>query len=190
MRRDRKTRGKAEAGEHMNSWMLHGLAASALVLGNASGVLAQESTNRVAANTDWSVFVEENPKECWVVSAPKESVNTKDGQPVAVRRGDILLFVTYRPGKAGEVSFAGGYPFAGGSTVGLDVGGTKFDLFTDGEWAWAGSPDDDAKIMAAMKAGSSAVATARSGRGTQTVDTFSLSGISAALDEAAKRCAN
>jgi len=190
MRRDRKTRGKAEAGEHMNSWMLHGLAASALVLCNASGVLAQESTNRVAANTDWSVFVEENPKECWVVSAPKESVNTKDGQPVAVRRGDILLFVTYRPGKAGEVSFAGGYPFAGGSTVGLDVGGTKFDLFTDGEWAWAGSPDDDAKIVAAMKAGSSAVATARSGRGTQTVDTFSLSGISAALDEAAKRCAN
>ena len=58
------------------------------------------------------------------------------------------------------------------------------------QWAWAGSPDDDAKIMAAMKAGSSAVATARSGRGTQTVDTFSLSGISAALDEAAKRCAN
>ena len=30
--------------------------------------VAQESTNRVAAKTDWSVFVEADPKECWGVS--------------------------------------------------------------------------------------------------------------------------
>ncbi|MCB2116766.1 MAG: hypothetical protein KDE00_10825 [Rhodobacteraceae bacterium] len=156
----------------------------------ASGGLAQVSTNRVAANTDWSVFVEDSPKECWGVTAPKETVNTKDGQSVSVRRGDILLFVTYRPGVAeGEVSFTGGYPFATGSTVGLDIGGTTFDLFTEGEWAWSGSKEDDAKIVAALKNGASAILTARSGRGTQTKDTFSLLGVSAALDEAAKRCA-
>ena len=117
--------------------------------------------------TDWSVFTENSPKECWGVSSPKETVNSKDGKPTTVRRGDILLFVTFRPGSggAGEISFTGGYPFAGGSTVGLDIGGTKFDLFTDGEWAWSGSKDDDAKIIAAMKSGSSAVVSARSGRG-------------------------
>jgi hypothetical protein len=115
---------------------------------------AQDSTNRVAANTDWSVFVEESPKECWGVSAPKETVNSKDGKPISVKRGDILLFVTYRNGAdAGEVSFSGGYPFAGGSKVELDISGTKFDLFTDGEWAWSGGK-----------------------------------GVSAALDEAKKRC--
>ena len=161
-----------------------------LTLATATGAAAQVSTNRVAANTDWSVFVEESPKECWAVTAPKETVNTKDGQATSVRRGDILLFVTYRPGTAaGEVSFTGGYPFAGGSTVTLDIGGTTFDLFTEGEWAWSGSREDDAKITTALKAGSSAVLTARSGRGTQTKDTFSLLGVSAALDEAAKRCA-
>lgn len=164
--------------------------AALLALSAATGAFAQVSTNRVAANTDWSVFVEDNPKECWAVTAPKETVNTKDGQPVSVRRGDILLFVTYRPGAAeGEVSFTGGYPFAGGSTVSLDIGGTMFDLMTEGEWAWSGSKEDDAKITAALKAGASAVLTARSGRGTQTKDTFSLLGVSAALDEAAKRCA-
>lgn len=173
----------------MASLILRAFGATVLTMGMASGALAQVSTNRVAAETDWSVFVEENPKECWGVSAPKETVNTKDGKPTSVRRGDILLFVTYRPGGQGEVSFTGGYPFAGGSTVGLDIGGTKFDLFSDGEWAWAGSKDDDAKIIAAMKSGASAVLTARSARGTQTADTFSLNGISAALDEAAKRCA-
>lgn len=159
------------------------------VLGLGSTAIAQESTNRVAAKTDWSVFVEENPKECWSVSAPTETVNTKDGKSTAVRRGDILLFVTFRPGSEGEVSFSGGYPFAGGSTVELDVSGTKFDLFTDGEWAWSGSKDDDAKIIAALKNGTSAVLSAHSGRGTQTKDSFSLNGVSAALDEAAKRCA-
>lgn len=173
----------------MASAFLRAFGATVLTMGLASGAFAQVSTNRVAAETDWSVFVEENPKECWGVSAPKETVNTKDGKPTSVRRGDILLFVTYRPGSQGEVSFTGGYPFAGGSTVGLDIGGTKFDLFSDGEWAWSGSKDEDAKIIAAMKSGASAVLTARSARGTQTADTFSLSGISAALDEAAKRCA-
>lgn len=173
----------------MASVILRAFGATVLTMGMASGALAQVSTNRVAAETDWSVFVEESPKECWGVSAPKETVNTKDGKAVSVRRGDILLFVTYRPGGQGEVSFTGGYPFAGGSTVGLDVGGTKFDLFSDGEWAWSGSKEDDAKIIAAMKSGASAILTARSAKGTQTKDTFSLSGISAALDEAAKRCA-
>jgi hypothetical protein len=175
----------------MTSTIRRALGATVLVMAMATGTLAQVSTNRVAAETDWSVFVEDSPKECWAVSAPKETVNTRDGQAVAVRRGDILLFVTYRPGAAeGEVSFTGGYPFAGGSTVELDIGGTKFDLFSDGEWAWAGSKDDDARIVAALKAGASAILTARSARGTQTRDSFSLLGISAALDEAAKRCAS
>lgn len=175
----------------MTSTILRALGATVLAMTTATATLAQVSTNRVAAETDWSVFVEESPKECWAVSAPKETVNTRDGKAVAVRRGDILLFVTYRPGAAqGEVSFSGGYPFAGGSTVDLDIGGTKFDLFSDGEWAWSGSKEDDAKIVAALKSGASAVLTARSARGTQTKDTFSLLGISAALDEAAKRCAS
>lgn len=175
----------------MISAMLRVVGATVVTAGMATSAFAQVSTSRVAADTDWSVFVEENPtKECWGVSAPKETVNSRDGKPVAVRRGDILLFVTFRPGLAqGEVSFAGGYPFAGGSTVGLDVGGTTFELMTDGEWAWSGSPDLDTKIVAALKSGSSAVLTARSARGTETKDTFSLLGVTAAIDEAAKRCA-
>ncbi|MBT0957472.1 hypothetical protein IV417_08740 [Alphaproteobacteria bacterium KMM 3653] len=152
--------------------------------------MAQESTNRVAAKTDWSVFVETNPQECWSVSAPKEVVNTKDGRVVAVRRGDILFFVTFRPGANvnGEVSFTGGYPFDGGSTVNLNIGGTEFELFSEGEWAWPASPADDAKIITAMKRGASAVLSAQSSRGTQTKDTFSLVGFTAALEEAEKRC--
>lgn len=143
----------------------------------------------VSANTAWSVCVWESPKECWAVSKPRETVNTRDGRTVSVRRGDILLFVTYRPGGAqGEVSFSGGYPFAPGSTVGVEIDGQSFELFTDGEWAWPAKPEDDAVILAAMKGGANAVLTGRSGRGTQTQDTFSLQGFTAALSEAETRC--
>ena len=163
------------------------LALAAITFAGAAAS-AQESTNRVATMTDWNVFTEESPKECWGVSKPKETVNTRDGQPVSVRRGDILLFVTFRPGKPGEISFTGGYPFAPGSTVDVTVDGNTFKLFTDGEWAWPGSASDDAALLKAMKAGASAVAVARSGKGTQTKDTFSLRGFTAAMDDAAKRC--
>lgn len=163
------------------------LAVAAITFAGAV-VQAQESTNRVATMTDWNVFTEESPKECWGVSKPKETVNTRDGQPVSVRRGDILLFVTFRPGKPGEISFTGGYPFAGGSTVDVVVDGNTYQLFTDGEWAWPGSAEDDAKLLAALKAGTTATLTARSGKGTQTQDTFSLRGFTAAMEDAGKRC--
>lgn len=166
-------------------------AGAALAAAAATGALAQEASNRVAANTDWSVFQESDPAECFGVSAPKEQLNTKDGQPVTVSRGETLLFVFYRPGQGvdGQVTFTGGYPFASGSTVTLEVAGREFQLFTEGDWAWPATPEDDARIVAAMKGGAEAVVTGVSGRGTTTRDTFSLMGFTAAVEEAAKRCA-
>ena len=120
----------------------------------ASGALAQDSsTNRVAAKTDWSVFVEQNPTECWSVSTPKETVNTRDGRVVAATRSQILLMVFYRPsaGASGQVAFTGGYPFKAGSSVNVNISGNEFEMFTDGEWAWPASPADDAKMIAALK---------------------------------------
>lgn len=151
---------------------------------------AQESTNRVAAQTDWSSFDGSNPKVCWAVTAPKETVNTRDGREVSVRRGDILLFVSHFPENdvQSEVSFTGGYPFAEGSTVSLEVGGTTFELFTEGEFAWPATPSDDAKIVAALKRGTEAVLTGRSSRGTTTRDTFSLLGATAMIENAESRC--
>lgn len=165
--------------------------ASALVAFAAGSAVAQDqSTNRVAAKTDWSVFVEDNPTECWGVSTPKETVNSRDGRVVAVNRGQTLLMVFYRPsaGANGQVAFTGGYPFAEGSTVTLDISGTTFEMFTEGEWAWPATTADDAQIITAMKRGANAVLSGRSGRGTNTKDTFSLLGFTAAVEDAAKRC--
>lgn len=150
------------------------------------------SENRVDVQTAWSVFVETDPRECWVVSRPTKTVNTRGGQEVEVRRGEILLYVTFRPESAvsGEVSFTGGYPFGPESKVRLQIGDTGFELPVDGEWAWPDSPETDARVVDALKSGTEAVLTGVSARGTTTRDTFSLLGITAALEEAQKRCTN
>ena len=172
----------------MKSFTLRGIIAIAVAAGGLTAAQAQESTNVIATEGDWTVFAGESPKECWAVSPPKSSANTRDGQAVEVTRGDIRLYVAYRPGQNGEVSFTGGYPFAPDSTVEVDVGGQKFNLFTEGENAWTGSPSEDGKLIGALRAGSSVTATGRSSRGTQTVDTFSLAGITAATNTARERC--
>ena len=156
----------------------------------------ETSDNQVAVFKEWRVFVEDKPKECWSMSRPKESINTRDGRIVTVKRGDILLSVNFRPDDKvnGQVSFTGGYPFAEGSNVTLrvmrnnDMDGIKFALFTEGEWAWARSDDDDTRIISAMKKGARAVLTARSSRGTKTQDTVSLIGFTAAVEDTEKRC--
>lgn len=167
------------------------LAAAAISLvGSAAFAQEEESSNRVSAATDWSVFVEDDPTQCWVVSTPRQTVNTRDGREVSVRRGEILMFVSFWPGqqRLGEVSFTGGYPFADGSTVSVQIGPSSFELFTEGELAWAASPQEDQRIITAMKRGVDAVLTARSSRGTQTEDTFSLLGFTAAVEDAEARC--
>ena len=74
----------------------------AVATGLAAPALAQESTNVVATEGDWTVFAGSNPKECWAVSAPKSTQNMdSSGKPKDVTRGDIRLYIAYRPGQAG-----------------------------------------------------------------------------------------
>ena len=174
----------------MTSWILPGALGALMALG-ATGTWAQQvSTNRVAVKSDWSVFAGDKPKECWGVSKPKSSEASRNKKPATVKRSDVLFFVTFRPGAGanGEISFTGGYSFAPKSTATLELDGTKYELFVDGEWAWPKTPADGSGLLAALKKGSEATITAHSARGTQTVDTFSLLGFTAAMDEAQKRC--
>lgn len=168
-----------------------------LMIGAGPSMGQDQSTNVVANHTKWTVFLEPDPKQCWVASTvdtndASVSRATRDGRVVSVRRGPTLLLVSYWPNleRMGEVSFTGGYPFADGSTVTLRIGDASFELFTEGEMAWAASPQDDQRIITAMKRGADAVLTARSARGTQTQDTFSLIGFTAAVEDAEARCSN
>lgn len=158
----------------------------------AAPALGQAAPERVAAHNDWSVFVAGDPQECYIVAQPTGSTARRDGQPVEVNRGDVRLFVRFSPSDstANEVSFSGGYPFSA-DPVRVEVGDATFELDpgpgeTNG-WAWT-RPDDDARVVAAMRGGATATITGVSTRGTTTIDTFSLSGFTAAVNEAESRC--
>lgn len=170
--------------------------AAALLL-TASPLAAQEATNVVDNKQDWTIYEEPSPtdtkvRECFATSQPTETLNTSTatGQPKAVNRGMIRLFVAYSSDgkRKGDIAFTGGYPFKPGSTVNLKIGDNSFELFTQGEWAWPESPAADERIRSALRAGANAVLTARSQRGTTTKDTFSLTGFTAASEDAQKRC--
>ncbi|MTH76682.1 hypothetical protein [Paracoccus aestuariivivens] len=174
----------------LNSASRVAAAAALIAIATSTPLFAQESTKQLANQGDWTAFSASSPKECWAVSAPKSTQNTdSSGNSKDVTRGDIRLYVAYRPGgSSGEVSFSGGYPFAPDSTVEVNIGGQVFKLFTEGESAWPGSAAEDGKLISALRSGSSAIISGRSARGTMTKDTFSLSGITAMTNAARSGC--
>ena len=166
--------------------MAAGVIASVAIAGTA---MAQK---RVDAVKDWSIFEAGDgaQKVCWIVSQPTKKTARRDGRDVDVKRGDIFLMVAVRKADKAknEVSYLSGYPFKKGSKVKVSIGSKNYDLFTDGENAWTRSADEDNQLTAAFRRGSKATVQGVSGRGTTTVDTFSLSGFTAALKQASSLC--
>lgn len=168
-------------------------AAAGLALSVAAGAAFGQAANEsVAVKRDWSIFKQgaAADRQCWIATLPVSTRALRGGKPVSVNRGPVFLMVAIRPGAQvkNEVSMIAGYPFRSGSSVELKIGTDKFELFTNGEGAWTDSADSDDRLVAAMRRGSTAEISGVSTRGTTTVDQFSLSGFTAALDEARALC--
>lgn len=167
-------------------------AASAIAICMAGAALAQSLTP-IGAARDWTVFQDPgNSKYCYIVTSPTNSKALKDGAEVSVNRGDIRLYIGIKNG-ATEPSFLAGYPLANDKAVEAKIGSEVFNYFTNSsanaEFAWP-SPNSDAQLISAMKKGSEVTVTGLSQRGTQTIDTFSLSGFTAAYNKAVETCAS
>ena len=122
-------------------------------------------------------------KTCYVTSRPERS----DSRPANVRRGDILLTITHQPSaqRRDEVSFQAGYPFRPNAVIAVEVDAKRFELATrtdiDDDVAWPKDAATDRALVAAMRAGRVMVVRGISARGTETVDTFNLTGLGRAL---------
>lgn len=171
-----------------------GLGPALLVLAAvATPLLAQnEPADPINEIANWTVYVDEDPRQCWVIAAPSASAFERGGETLnSVRRSDPFMFISFWPeqNRLGEVSYTGGYPFAEGS-VALEIGETRFEFLSEGENAWALSTQQDTDIIAAMRGAAEATMIAQSTRGTNTRDTFTLDGFAAAVDDATLRCGN
>ncbi len=161
------------------------VASAAFVIVATAPSLAQEP-KLIGEYNDWAAYMFKGNKGavCYVVSQPK------DTSPKNVNRDPIHFLVTNRPADKvrGEVNTIIGYPFKKGSTAKLIIDGSRFTLFTSGDGAWADTSANDRKIVSAMKSGAKMVVEGMSSRGTKTVDRYSLSGVSAALDKISGNC--
>lgn len=163
---------------------------SGLVLAGAlsSGALAQAQPApiQLVQSQDWNAFTSQsnNPKTCYAISSPKTM------EPNGLNHGNVFFFITTKPAEKirNEPSFQVGYNFKEGTKVSLAVDSTKFELFTKGDGAWLETAADEAKLIASLKKGKKLVIGGTSGRGNTTTYTFSLAGISGALDAVAKEC--
>ena len=143
-------------------------------------------TQRLGSAGFWTAYgyKEKRGKVCYLMSEPQKRV------PPAGKRKPSLAMVTHRPGEnvANVVSFIQGYPLKEGSDVALDIGGTKFELFTKGDSAWARTAELDKTIVEAMAKGTQVVVKGTPQKGPPTTDSYSLSGFAQVLAMIDKAC--
>src|SRR5260370_38248036 len=98
--------------------------------------------------------------------------------------------VTHRPVEkiANVVSFVEGYALKEGSEVALDVGGTKFELFTKDDSAWARTAELDKPIVTALSKAKQAVVKGVPQKGPPTTDIYPLAGFAKAPAGIYKAC--
>jgi invasion protein IalB len=162
----------------------------ALMLGaGASFAQTEDKPTALGAAGDWSAFTyaTDTSKVCYVYSQPKKMAANKKG----VNRGPVYFMITHAPGnkvKAQPSTFIG-YAFKEASVVKLTIEGAEFNLFPSENGAWTDKVETERAILKAMKTGKTMTVSGVSAKGTETTDTYSLNGISAAMgtiDEACK----
>jgi invasion protein IalB len=146
---------------------------------------AQTTPTLLQKFNDWAAYgTTGDTKICFAVAQPQDS------SPKGAKRGPIFFYISRYPAEqvANEISVKMGYPFKPGATVTVSVGGQKFELFTKDEGAFIEKPEQEASFVEALKRGNSMKVEGSSVRGTKTTDTYSLSGISDALNRIASEC--
>jgi len=137
---------------------------------------------------DWSAFAYQDGamRVCYMGSEPTNSVGAYS------QRGDVWTLVTLRsPGGSRDVvSIIAGYNYEEDAPVFVTIGNKTFTLFSGGDTAWTFTENDDRDLVAAMKAGVDMTVKGRSWRGTDTTDTFSLLGFTAAYEAITQACAD
>jgi invasion protein IalB len=140
---------------------------------------------------DWGAYTASpgGHKVCFAIAKPTSSVDNPPNRRTAANV--VYLFVSTRPEEkvSNEVSvLITGYAFKPNSEASVAIGGTSFAMYTQNDGAWVKNAAEEAKLVDVMRKSADVVIKATTSRGTQTTDTFSLKGISQAIDRAVEEC--
>ncbi|MFD1331010.1 invasion associated locus B family protein [Methylopila musalis] len=164
----------------------------ALALGASSGALAQGAPAaqpvELGKFNAWTAYSApaKNGKVCYALSQPSAR------KPGGLNRDPAYLFISNRPREnvRNEVSVIIGFRAKADSKVEVAIPRAgSFELYAREDGAFAQSVEDEAKLVRAMRgAGGNMTLKTTSARGNVTTDTYSLAGISAALDRIDREC--
>lgn len=125
-------------------------------------------------------------KVCFALAKPSSSKTNPPNRP----RDPAYAFVSTRPAEkvTNEVSVMIGYTLKPGSESTLEVGGASYAMYTQGDGLWIKNAAEEERMVDAMRKAADVVVKGVSAKGTETTDTFSLKGLSQALDKLAQDC--
>jgi Invasion associated locus B (IalB) protein len=125
-------------------------------------------------------------KVCFALAKPSSSKTTPANRP----RDPAYAFVSTRPAEkvVNEVSIMIGYTLKPGSESTLEVGGTTYAMYTQGDGLWIKNAAEEERMVEAMRKSADVVVKGVSAKGTETTDTFSMKGLSQALDRLGQDC--
>jgi len=161
----------------MKSVLARGALVLVLLASGASAALAQ-SVRLIGDYRDWSSYAASDGSGavCFALSKPKSVEPTPDGYSQA------YLYLTHRPAQniTNELNLVAGFTFAPDTPATLVIGGQSYPLFTAEDAAWLQDPAQGNNLAGVMRAGSSLAIEGTSDKGIKIIETFSLSGATAA----------
>ena len=153
-----------------------------LVFSSNSLAVTPRSTGKYK---NWESFVAETDKGkiCFAQTIPTKRA------PAAVKRDKSKLFVTFRPTEEikDEVSLTSGHDYKT-SSVTASSGKRRYSFFSQKEFAWLLDDQEEKKFIQLMKKATDIIVKARTTKGAETTDHYSMMGFTKAYNTAKKTC--
>ncbi|MEL6947409.1 MAG: invasion associated locus B family protein [Pseudomonadota bacterium] len=145
---------------------------------------AQQQPKVIKQHNAWGAYTYNDAragKICYILSIPTVK------EPTDRNHGDVFFLISQKPdgSRKFEPQVEVGYPLKEDASISVTVGNKTFQLFAKGNNAWVRNVEQEDELVAAMRAGSTMKVRGESSRGTKTSYTYSLSGVTAALNDAA-----
>ena len=130
--------------------------ASAILTLALAGTASAQAVDLVEKQGSWSIYADQaNPKSICFIAAQPLAV-----EPLGANRGPIFFYISAWPkeGVKAEPSIKVGYPVKPDADTTATVGTDTFKLFVKGERGFVQDPNEELKLVEALKKGSNALA--------------------------------
>ena len=134
---------------------------------------------------NWESFTVQTDKGkiCFAQTTPTKRA------PASVKREKSKLFVTFRPSESikDEVSLTSGHDYKS-STVTASSGKKRYSFFSQKSFAWLLDDQEERNFIKLMKRATNLIIKARTTKGAETTDHYSMMGFTKAYNTAKKTC--